>query len=89
MDEDVRIILVSAGFSTELTTSVKWLNEYDIDLTCIRLKPYKLNDEVLIEVVQIIPLPEDTDYKIKLQSKKLAGQRVQKSLSIFILLRSW
>jgi methionine--tRNA ligase beta chain len=38
---DVRIILVSAEFSKELTTSVIWLNERDLDITCVRMKPYK------------------------------------------------
>jgi hypothetical protein len=38
---DVRIILASANFSKELTTSVLWLNEHELDVTCIRLRPYK------------------------------------------------
>lgn len=37
---DVRIVLVSANFSTELTTAALWLNRYDLDITCIRLRPY-------------------------------------------------
>lgn len=36
---DVRIVLVAADFSKELTTAVLWLNERDLDIRCVRLKP--------------------------------------------------
>ena len=39
---DVRIVLVSSDFSKELTTSVMWLNERDIDIRCVRFIPHKL-----------------------------------------------
>jgi len=66
---EVRIILVSADFSTEITTSVIWLNRHDIDITCVRLKPYRMNDDLLIDVAQIIPLPEAADYEIKVRAQ--------------------
>lgn len=37
----VRIILVSADFSTEVTSTVLWLNDnYGTDIACFRLSPY-------------------------------------------------
>ena len=45
---DVRIILVSANFSKELTTSVMWLNERNLDIRCVRLIPYKHQEQILI-----------------------------------------
>ena len=42
--KDVRIILASAEFSRELTSSVLWLIDHDIDIRCVRLKPYALDD---------------------------------------------
>ncbi len=44
--QDVRIVLVSADFSKELTTAVLWLNEHDMDIQCVRLKPYNGGDAV-------------------------------------------
>lgn len=70
---DVKIILVSSNFSKEITTSVMWLNERNIDIKCIRLVPYKLNEKVLIDVQQIIPLPEAENYQI--QIKQQVSQR--------------
>jgi len=67
--DDVKIILISADFSKELTTSVMWLNDRDLDITCIRIKPYRHKDEILLNIQQIIPLPEAKDYQIKAQQK--------------------
>lgn len=67
---DVKIILVSSDFSKELTTSVMWLNERNIDIKCYRLIPYKMDNEVLIDIQQIIPLPEAESYQIKIREQK-------------------
>ena len=69
LTDEVRIILVSADFSNEITTSVIWLNRHGIDITCVRLKPYRMNDELLVDVAQIIPLPEAADYEIKVRAQ--------------------
>jgi hypothetical protein len=67
--QDVRIILASAEFSRELTTSVLWLINHDIDIRCVRLKPYRLEERLLVDVEQIIPLPEAAEYQIQVQEK--------------------
>ena len=64
---EVRIVLAAADFSTEVTTTVLWLNKHDLDITCVRLRPHRLGDEVLIEATQIIPLPEAADYEVKMR----------------------
>ena len=65
---DVRVILVSADFSTELTTSVIWLNKQGLDIVCIRLIPYRLGERILVDLAQIIPLPEAADYEVKVRT---------------------
>ena len=67
---EVRMVLVSADFSTELTTAVLWLNRHDLDITCIRLRPYRSGSEVLIDATQIIPLPEAAEYEVKLREQE-------------------
>lgn len=78
LKEDIRIILVSANFSTELTTTVLWLNRKGLDITCFRLRPYQLGNDVLIDATQIIPLPEAADYEVKQRAEE---QEKQKMLS--------
>ena len=66
----VRIILASADFSKEITTTVLWLNQMELDITCVRLNLYKLNGELILNVEQIIPLPETKIYQIALREKQ-------------------
>lgn len=68
--QDVRIVLVSANFSKELTTAVMWLNKRDIDIRCIRLTPYQDNGRILIDVQHVIPLPEAAEYQIQIREKE-------------------
>jgi len=74
---DVRIVLASGEFSKELMTAVMWLTQYDIDIRCIRLKPYKLGDQVLLDVQQILPLPEAEDIWIKIRGKEREERRAR------------
>jgi hypothetical protein len=67
--QSVRIVLVSAEFSKELTTAVLWLNEHSLDIQCIRMKPYTLDGRVLVDVQQIIPLPEAREYTVRVARK--------------------
>ncbi len=67
--QDVRIVLASAEFSKELTSSVMWLINHDIDIRCIRLKPYSLDERLLLDVQQIIPLPEAAEYQVQVREK--------------------
>nr|WP_284287023.1 hypothetical protein [Angustibacter aerolatus] len=42
VSREVGIVLASADFSQEVTTTVLWLNEfYGMDIRCVRLSPYK------------------------------------------------
>ena len=73
--DDVRIVLVSAEFGKELTNSVLWLNEKDLDIRCVKIVPYKDGDRILVDVQQVIPLPETADYQVRLKEKE---QKVRK-----------
>jgi hypothetical protein len=67
--QEVRIVLVSAEFSKEITTSVIWLNSHGLDIRCVRLKPYLLGERLVLDVEQIIPLQEAEAYQIHLREK--------------------
>jgi hypothetical protein len=71
---DVRIILVAADFSKELTTAVLWLNGRDLDIRCVRLKPYAMGGETIIDAQQLVPLPEAGDYTVRLREKAIEGR---------------
>lgn len=68
--QDVRIILVSAEFSRELTTTVLWLNERDLDISCVRVRPHADGPRLFVDVQQVIPLPEASDYMVRMREKR-------------------
>ncbi len=69
--KDVRIVLAAADFSREVTTTVLWLKDRGIDVRCVRLKPYRLDDgTLLVDAQQILPLPEVSEYLTKLADKR-------------------
>ncbi len=67
--KEVRIVLVSADFSRELMTSVLWLNERDLDIRCVQVQPYRLGDELLLHVDQVLPLREASEYQVQVREK--------------------
>lgn len=70
----VRIILAAANFNQEITTTVLWLNElYNLDITCVRLSPYRHGGSLLLDVQQVIPLPEAEELMVKLRRREAAA----------------
>lgn len=94
--QDVRIVLASAEFSKELTTTVLWLNECGLDIRCVRLKPYQDNGRVLVDIQPIIPLPEAQEFQIKIKEKQqrerqartLTAQTIDETIFVQEMLQS-
>jgi hypothetical protein len=76
----VRIVLAAADFSKEITTAVMWLNQRDLDIRCVRMKPYKLDQTVLLDIEQIIPLPEAGDYQVRVKQQALIQKTAKTAL---------
>lgn len=74
-----RIVLVSEGFSPELTTCVLWLNRNGLDVTCIRMQPYRNELELLVETSQVIPLPEAADYQVRFRERDYEARQQRAS----------
>jgi hypothetical protein len=75
--QNTHIVLAAADFGKELTTAVMWLNEeYDMRIRCIRMKPWRMGDgTVLLDLQQLIPLPEAAEFQTQLGVKKQAERR--------------
>jgi hypothetical protein len=71
---DVRIVLVAADFSKELTTAVLWLNQRKMDIRCVRLKPYANGADLIVDAQQVVPLPEAEEYTIQIKQKQDAAR---------------
>ena len=74
--DDVRIILAAAGFNREITTTVMWLNQFEgMDIRCVQLIPYSIDNEIYLDIQQLIPLPEAGDYQVRVRRKEAAQRR--------------
>lgn len=67
---DQRMIFVANNFRKEVTSTVLWLLNHDIQIQCFKAKPYLLGDEVLLQIEQIIPLPETQEFMIDAKEKQ-------------------
>ncbi len=48
LDDKPRIILVAKEFRPEVTASVLWLRTFGVDIACVKLTPYKIDDLKLV-----------------------------------------
>ena len=64
-----RIILVAGEFRKEVTNTALWLIEREIDVKCVKVTPYILNSQLLVDIKQIIPVPEASEYMVRLSRK--------------------
>lgn len=62
-----RILLASGDFSLELTTSVLWLNDNGLDITCVRLDLHRIGEDLYLSSSQVIPIPQAGDYQIRVR----------------------
>lgn len=71
LNDNQRIILVSKEFHSDVISAVLWLRDFEINIECIRLKPYLTPDrQLIISPELIIPLPEAKDYIIRKEKKE-------------------
>lgn len=68
-NEKQRIILAASDFDEQTLSAVAWLNSNNVDISCFKLTPFKINDQVYLNAEKILPVPEYSDYYINLLTK--------------------
>ena len=79
--DNIRIILINQDFSRELTNSVLWLNEQGLDIKCIKITQYEINNELIWDVDTIIPVKETEEYQLKIKEKKNSDQEIKREIN--------
>ena len=69
-NDDQRLIMIAANFRKEVTSTTMWLLEHNIKIKCIKVTPYELNGQILLDTEQIIPIVDAEEYLIKIANKK-------------------
>ena len=75
-----RIIFVSNHYRTEVTSTVLWLLEHQIQIQCFKATPYSMGEELLLQIDQIIPIPEAKEYMIGINAKEKESKNSETDL---------
>ena len=67
-----RIILVAANFTNEVTSSVLWLRNFNVNISCVKVTPSKYGDQIMLEFDKIIPIPETESFLVQKANKDQA-----------------
>ena len=65
-----RIKLVAANFRKEVTSTVLWLLQYNLQIQCYKATPYQHGENLYLNLEQIIPTPEAADFMIGITEKE-------------------
>ena len=65
-----RMFFIAAKFRKEITATVLWLREHQIDARCFKVTPFSFGEELLVDIQPVIPTPEAADFMIQMAEKE-------------------
>ncbi|NYT73375.1 DUF4268 domain-containing protein [Halomonas sp. QX-2] len=65
-----RLIFVAARYRKEVTNTALWLSQFGIACQCFKVTPYQAGNELFLNVEQIIPTPESSEFMIGMVAKE-------------------
>jgi hypothetical protein len=82
-----RIVMIAGEFRKEVTSTVLWLLNYGLRVQCFKVIPYKLGEQLFLNLEQIIPIKEAEDFVISMAKKSREEVGVQEELKERHILR--
>jgi len=64
-----RVMMVSGNFRKEVTSTVLWLLNYNLRIQCYKATPYILDDQLILNIEQIIPMKDAEEFSIIMAEK--------------------
>lgn len=81
-DGDQRIILVAANFRKEVTSTIMWLLNHNIQISCIRVTLYKREQQIFLSAEKILPPPNTDEYWIGSIKKSIEEKELDKVIAV-------
>jgi hypothetical protein len=66
-----KVILIASDFDEQTLSAVSWLINNRVDMSCIKLTPYKVDDEIYLQAEKLLPVANYSDYYVNLMDKTL------------------
>jgi hypothetical protein len=82
-----RVMMVAAEFRKEVTSTVLWLMNYGLRIQCFKTTPYKLNEQLFLNLEQIIPMREAEEFIISMANKTRENIESQEELKMRHIIR--
>lgn len=76
-----RIILVAKEFRKEVTNTVIWARKYGMKIQCIKVIPFMIGDQLIVDTDQIIPVKDIEDIMIGYDEKSLENVKTKEDLA--------
>jgi len=76
-----KIILVASDYDEQTLSAVAWLNSNNVDMSCFKLTPYKINNEIFLNAEKILPLTDYDDYYVNLMDKTAPAIKQNKDIT--------
>ncbi|MFD1174854.1 hypothetical protein ACFQ3W_00845 [Paenibacillus puldeungensis] len=75
-----KIILVASEYDDQTLSAVAWLNSNNVDISCVKRTPYKINDGLFLNPEKLLPLTNYEDYYVNLMEKTAPGIKQHKDI---------
>lgn len=82
-----RVMMVAASFRKEVTNTALWLMQFGLRVQCFKVKPYKFNDDVFVDIRQVIPTPEAESFMIGMAQKEAEEQSTSGGVKAILMIR--
>ncbi|HBB2520651.1 TPA: DUF4268 domain-containing protein [Escherichia coli] len=82
-----RVMMVAASFRKEVTNTALWLMQFGLRVQCFKVKPYKFNDDVFVDIRQVIPTPEAESFMIGMAQKEAEKQSTSGGVKAILMIR--
>ena len=80
-DLSQRIILVARDFRKEVTNTVIWARKYGMKIQCIKIVPFLIGEQLVVDTDQIIPVKDIEDIMIGYDQKSLENVKTKEDLA--------
>lgn len=87
-DLSQRIILVAREFRKEVTNTVIWARKFGMKIQCIKVTPYNVADNLIVDTDQIIPVKDIADIMIGYDEKVQEDVKEKEKLANCQIMRS-
>jgi hypothetical protein len=72
--------MIAGEFRKEVTSTVLWLLNYGLRVQCFKAIPFKLGEQLFLNLEQIIPIKEAEDFVISMAKKSREEVGIQEEL---------